>query len=63
MTDEQRLNRYGLERISSRQVDELTGLARGLCADGVLNQAEVEYLQTWLAANAGITGHPLIAGL
>lgn len=63
MKDEAELNRYGRERISSRQIDELTGLARGLCADGVLNQAEVEFLQTWLAANAEITGLPLIAGL
>jgi NAD-dependent DNA ligase len=63
MKDEELLNRFGHERLSSRQVDELTGLARGLCADGVLNQAEVEFLQAWLAANVGITGHPLIGGL
>lgn len=63
MKDEQTLNRFGRERIASRQIDELTGLARGLCADGVLNQAEVEFLQAWLAANGEITGHPLISGL
>jgi NAD-dependent DNA ligase len=63
MKDEELLNRFGRERVSSRQIDELTGLARGLCADGVLNQAEVEFLQAWLAANAEITGHPLIGGL
>lgn len=63
MRDEQRLNLYGRERITCRQIDELTGLARGLCADGVLNQPEVEFLQTWLAANQAITGNPVIANL
>ncbi|HEY5723717.1 MAG TPA: BRCT domain-containing protein [Allosphingosinicella sp.] len=63
MRDEERFNRYGHDRITSRQVDELTGLARGLCADGVLNRAEVEFLQTWLAANSAITGNPVITEL
>lgn len=63
MKDEALLNRFGSERITSRQVDELTGLARGLCADGVLNQAEVEFLQKWLAANQAVTGNPDIADL
>lgn len=60
MRDEELFNAYGRERISSRQVDELTGLARGLCADRVLNEAEVEYLQKWLVANIGISGNPVI---
>ncbi|MDP9415769.1 MAG: BRCT domain-containing protein [Pseudomonadota bacterium] len=63
MIDEKLFNLYGQERISSRQVDELTGLARGICADGVLNQSEVEFLQKWLAANVGISGNPVIATL
>lgn len=63
MRDEELFNAYGRERISSRQVDELTGLARGLCADGVLNQAEVEYLQKWLVANIGISANPIISTL
>ncbi|HEX2764909.1 MAG TPA: BRCT domain-containing protein [Allosphingosinicella sp.] len=63
MKSETLLNRYGAERISSRQIDELTGLARGLCADGVLNQLEIEFLQTWLAANGSITDSPVIADL
>ena len=56
-------NRFGRERISSRQVDELIGLARGVCADGFLNQAEVEFLAKWLAANLGVTDNPLTAAL
>lgn len=63
MKDERLLNCYGRERISSRQIDELTGLARGLCADGVLNEAEVRFLHSWLAANAAVTDNALIAQL
>jgi NAD-dependent DNA ligase len=61
--DQSLLNSFGRERISHRQIDELTGLARGLCADGVLNQSEVEYLHKWLVANVDITGSPLLADL
>jgi NAD-dependent DNA ligase len=63
MRDEKLFNAYGRERISSRQVDELTGVARGLCADGVLNQAEVEFLQYWLAANIAVSENPVICTL
>ena len=63
MRDEEFYNIVGGQRISARQIDELTGMARGLCADGVLNQAEVEFLQKWLAVNASVSGHPVIGGL
>ena len=56
-------NRVGGERIASRQIDELIGLCRGLLADGSLVQAEVEFLQKWLAANAAISDQPLIGTL
>jgi NAD-dependent DNA ligase len=58
--NEKDLNRLGGDRISSRQIDELIGIARGLVADGQLSQAEVEFLQKWLAANAGISDQPII---
>jgi NAD-dependent DNA ligase len=61
--DEAFYNRVSADRIASRQIDELIGLARGLCADGILNQAEVEYLEKWLAANTGISDQPLIRTL
>ncbi|WP_034657852.1 BRCT domain-containing protein [Chelativorans sp. J32] len=48
------------ERLSGRQIDELIGLARGLAADGKINQQEVEFLQKWLAAHLHISGQPLI---
>jgi len=56
-------NRVGGERIAARQVDELIGLCRGLVADGVISQSEVEFLQTWLAANRAISDQPLIHSL
>jgi NAD-dependent DNA ligase len=56
-------NRLGDDRITARQIDELVGLARGLAADGDLNQSEVEFLQRWLAANAEISQQPIIRRL
>ncbi len=61
--DESFLAAVGAERIGARQVDELIGLARGLTADGMLNQQEVEFLQKWLAANLAASGHPVIGTL
>jgi NAD-dependent DNA ligase len=61
--DEALHNRLGGDRISSRQIDELIGIARGVAADGMLNQAEVEFLQKWLAANSAISDQPLIRTL
>ncbi|WSG73072.1 BRCT domain-containing protein [Rhizobium beringeri] len=56
-------NKFGNDRISSRQIDELIGLARGLVADGNVNQAEVEFLEKWLVANAGVSDAPLLGTL
>jgi len=63
MRDEELYNQFGKGRISDRQIDELTGLARGLSADGVVNQEEAEFLNSWLAANAGVIDNPLIVRL
>lgn len=56
-------NQLGNDRITSRQIDELIGLARGIAADGDLNQAEVEFLQKWLAANSVVSEQPIIRTL
>lgn len=56
-------NRLGGDRITSRQIDELVGLARGVAADGDLNHQEVEFLQKWLAANVEVSQNPLIGTL
>ena len=56
-------NRVGKKRIEKRQFDELIGLARGVCADGAINQAEVEFLQKWLASSSSVLNHSLAAML
>jgi NAD-dependent DNA ligase len=63
MKDNAFYNHVSNDRITSRQIDELIGLARGLCADGVVNAAELEFLLKWLAANAAISDQPLIGTL
>ncbi|MCB2046451.1 MAG: BRCT domain-containing protein [Novosphingobium sp.] len=60
MRDDTFLKRVNHDRISSRQVDELIGLAHGLLADGVINHPEAEFLQKWLAANTDLSDQPLI---
>lgn len=61
--DEPLLNRLNNDRLQSRQVDELIGLARGLIADGAINPGEVEFLEKWLVANLAIAHQPLVATL
>jgi NAD-dependent DNA ligase len=63
MMSEAQHNILGSDRITSRQIDELVGLARGIAADGTINQAEVEFLQKWLAANMAISDQPMIRRL
>ena len=63
MSDPDLINAFSSERLNSRQVDELVGLARGLCADGVLNQQEAEFLHGWLAANRSIVENPIVSTL
>ena len=42
---------------------QLIGIARGIVADGLLNQLEVEFLQKWLVANVSISGQPVVRTL
>ncbi|MCF3935054.1 BRCT domain-containing protein [Acuticoccus sp. M5D2P5] len=58
--DQAFLRRVHSDRIEKRQIDELIGLARGIAADGAINQAEAEVLATWLAANASASESPII---
>ena len=53
-------NRVGGDRIGSRQIDELIGIARGLVADNQISQGEVEFLQKWLAADLHISDQPVV---
>lgn len=59
MNDEQFYNQVGNDRISSRQIDELIGIARGLCADNQIKDLEVNFLEKWLAANLAASEQPL----
>jgi NAD-dependent DNA ligase len=61
--DEAFLRKVGHERLSSRQIDELIGMARGIACDGTVTQKEAEFLQKWLAANVGISNQPVVATL
>ncbi|MDR6951963.1 NAD-dependent DNA ligase [Ancylobacter sp. 3268] len=58
--DEAFYARVNNDRLTSRQIDELIGISRGLIADGQVNEAEAEFLQKWLAANLGVSDQPLI---
>ncbi len=51
------------ERVSGSQLDELLGVARGLLADGQINQDEVEFLETWLLANRDMSDLPVVNAL
>jgi len=52
--------KVGGDRLASRQIDELIGIARGLVADNTISIKEVEFLQGWLAANLHISDQPVI---
>ncbi|MDP2358612.1 MAG: hypothetical protein Q8M31_21515 [Beijerinckiaceae bacterium] len=48
---------FNRARLDDRLVNELIGLARGLLADGEVNEAEAKYLLAWLAANHEVSGN------
>lgn len=58
--DTRLINKMHGSRMAARQIDELIGLARGLVADGKINQAEAEFLYAWLAANSDVVDNPVI---
>lgn len=58
--DDKFYNQVSNDRLSSRQIDELIGISRGLLADETLNQSEIEFLQKWLAANRVISDQPVV---
>lgn len=55
--------RFNRKSVDDRQIDTLIGLSKGLLADGVLTQPEVEFLQTWLVQARHATENPLIVNL
>lgn len=63
MKSENELNRLSSPRLRVRQVDELIGLAKGVTADGVLADSELDFLVRWLVTNKEITDDPIVAAL
>lgn len=54
---------FNRKSIDDRQIDTLIGLAKGMLADGVLVQAEAEFLYTWLVQSRQATSPPIIINL
>jgi NAD-dependent DNA ligase len=44
---------YRKQAVAARQIDELIGIVKGVTADGMVHQGEVEYILQWLEANRG----------
>lgn len=63
MADDAFLNRVNGARLRNRQVDELIGMAKGITADGVIANSELDFLVRWLVANREITQDPLVGAL
>ena len=53
---------FNTKPMADRQIDQLIGLAQGIVADGIVNQAEAEMLQSWLRANQW-TENPYVSRL
>jgi len=51
---------FNKARLEERTVSELIGFCRGAIADGVVQQAEAEFLEQWLAQNQYIWESPVM---
>lgn len=54
--------KYNQRNVRDRHVDTLIGLSKGLVADGKVNQAEAEFLMSWLIQNQHLD-NPIIHNL
>jgi NAD-dependent DNA ligase len=62
--DGQPLNRlYNCKRLNDRTVDELIGLSKGITADGLVNQAEAEFILHWMKKNAAYCQDKIVNSL
>jgi NAD-dependent DNA ligase len=57
------LSRFNRKSIQDRQVDTLIGISKGLTADGKIDQAEAEFLMSWLIQSRGASDNPIIVNL
>tara|TARA_R110002074_G_scaffold152936_1_gene307543 strand:- start:110972 stop:111583 length:612 start_codon:yes stop_codon:yes gene_type:complete len=55
--------KFNRKNIDDRQIDTLIGISKGLLADGKVNKAEAEFLQTWLIQSRQATDNPVIVNL
>ncbi|MEJ2060631.1 MAG: BRCT domain-containing protein [Gammaproteobacteria bacterium] len=55
--------RFNRKNIQDRQIDTLIGLSKGIMADGRVDQAEAEFLLSWLIQNRQASDNPIIANL
>lgn len=55
--------RFNRKSIDDRQIDSLIGLSKGILADGEVNQAEADFLLTWLIQSRSATNNPIIINL
>lgn len=49
--------------IQDRQTDTLIGLSKGIIADNVINQEEINFLITWLMQNVRVMSNPILENL
>lgn len=45
-------SRFNFGLRTDREINELIGLCKGMVSDGIVNQAEAEFLASWLTLNA-----------
>lgn len=55
--------KFNRKNIQDRQIDTLIGLSKGLTADGKVDQAEAEFLMSWLVQSRQASENPIIANL
>lgn len=55
--------KFNRKNIQDRQIDTLIGLSKGLAADGKVDQAEAEFLLSWLVQNRQASENPIIENL
>lgn len=56
-------SRFNRKNIQDRQIDTLIGLSKGITADGKVDQAEAEFLMSWLVQNRQASENPLVMNL
>jgi NAD-dependent DNA ligase len=55
--------KFNRKSIDDRKIDTLIGISKGLVADGKVNQAEAEFLLTWLIQSRLNADNPVIINL